>query len=65
MVHVTNDSVDISLKRSVDESYQIIFGNKLFPQIASDLKNLLLDLNMRLLPILMLNHYMQIHWKNH
>lgn len=29
----------ISLKREVDESYDVVFGNNLFPKIAQDLKN--------------------------
>lgn len=38
MVNITKDSVGISLKREVDESYEIMFGDGLFPQIAEDLK---------------------------
>src|SRR3989344_9522741 len=40
MVEFKDDNVmRISLRREVDESYSIIFGNELFPQIAEDLRS--------------------------
>lgn len=33
-----NDNQKITIKREIDESYEIIFGDNLFPRIASDLK---------------------------
>jgi 3-dehydroquinate synthase len=38
MVELTDNLMRIKLKHEIDESYDIIFGNKLFPQIALDLK---------------------------
>ncbi len=38
MVAINDSSLRISLKREVDESYDLVFGENLFPQIAIDLK---------------------------
>lgn len=39
MVTVNDDRMKISLKRQVDESYDLIFGENLFPRIAQDLRD--------------------------
>ncbi len=38
MVNISDNTMRISIKREVDESYNVVFGARLFPQIASDLK---------------------------
>lgn len=38
MVIIKDESLEIILKRQVDESYEIVFGNEMFPKIASDLR---------------------------
>ncbi|TKJ17908.1 3-dehydroquinate synthase [Candidatus Woesearchaeota archaeon B3_Woes] len=39
MVESKDNVMRINLKREIDESYNLVFGNELFPQIASDLKD--------------------------
>ena len=39
MVKLTDNQMRISLKREVDESYDLLFGENLFSQIASDLRD--------------------------
>ena len=38
MEKVQSACMKISLKRSIDDSYEIIFGQNLFPKIAANLK---------------------------
>lgn len=38
MVEITSDAIRINLVREVDDSYDIVFGINLFPQIAKELK---------------------------
>ena len=38
MVELNGDTMRVSLKREIDDSYDLVFGINLFPQIAQDLK---------------------------
>jgi len=38
MVEIKDNIMKINIKKETDETYEIVFGNKLFPQIARDLK---------------------------
>src|SRR3989338_2783803 len=40
MVVVNEDTMRISLERLIDDSYDIVFGENLFPQIAEDMAKL-------------------------